>query len=134
MLDDIHILACTTEGCTTACNNCVLVLDRFAPWCESRAGSPFVYVVHPSDDGHYLVQAVAGKCGDPLLPFPPDWRGASPSALRRMTKVDDFLSCSPDGCVCTTRTQESAVELASLSLKGDWHLCYQCPRPCPSCV
>ncbi len=66
------------------------------------------------------------------LPFPPDWRGAATSTLRKLTHIEGLISCDKEGEFCVTRTLEAAISAARLSLKGSGHVCYQCPWACPS--
>ena len=135
-MDGVHITSCAFAGRLTKCDGNVLVLGQPCAWDELLVGSPYVYVVQPSERGDYLVRAVSERCGklDMTLPFPPDWRGASPEKLRKMTKINDLVSCHPCGGLCVATSLDGAVEAARLSLMGDWHHCFNCPWPCPSCV
>ncbi len=99
----------------------IVVLDQFCPWQDvvlERAPNA-LFVVFPSEEGTWMVQAVPKAAGsfEQRLPLPERWAGLRDTAFQAETGVEDGVFCHPGRFICGARSKSSALRLAELALR-----------------
>jgi uncharacterized UPF0160 family protein len=100
-----------------------ITLDRYVPWHETiiNESSEIKYVVHPSQDGSWMVAAVPNKFGarNYRKPFPKDWAGLNDFEFQKLTGVEDATFCHNDRFIAGAKSLEGAENLAKLALENE---------------
>lgn len=102
----------------------ILVMPEAGSWQEALLSSPeflgVYFVVFPDDKGIWMAQAVPQKLGSfesrRLLPEP--WRGLRDQQLQELIGVPDAVFCHPNGFIGGAKSQESAIQMATLALQS----------------
>jgi uncharacterized UPF0160 family protein len=111
------------EG-VAACNNRIMVLDKFCPWIDSIHGEDpngnVLYVVFPSETGEWMVQAVPDAPGSfgKRKPLPSNWGGLRASDLDNVTGIEGCVFCHNGLFIAGNKTREGAIAMAKLAVDG----------------
>lgn len=100
----------------------VLVFDKYLPWSNvvPVKAPKALYVIFPDQSGTWRIQATSKGVGKDSFelkaPFPANWRGANLQELQALTGIEDVIFCHNGGFIMGTKTLESAIRCAELSV------------------
>lgn len=98
----------------------VIVLEKCAPWLETvlECAPSALFVVYPTIEGEYMVQAIPPKLGsfEQRKPLPSAWAGLRGEAFASLSGVADGIFCHPARFICGARSLEGALALAKLAV------------------
>ncbi|MBN1644556.1 MYG1 family protein [Candidatus Woesearchaeota archaeon] len=95
-----------------------VVLDRFCPWQETIVQeSDAKYVVHPNQNGAWMVAAVPTEpfARNYRQPLPEQWAGLREAELQEVTGVQDAIFCHNARFIAGAKSLEGAKKLAKLA-------------------
>lgn len=100
----------------------VLLMTRYAPWQATVCAeeSPPLYVIFPSTDGTWMVQATPESehsfaCRKPL---PEAWAGLRDEELQTLTGVNEAVFCHIGRFICGAKTLTGAIVLVLQALES----------------
>ncbi|KER21668.1 hypothetical protein T265_10057 [Opisthorchis viverrini] len=79
---------------------------------EPKFPPKVLFVVHPCDDGTWIVQAVPGDNFENRLPLPDSWRALQDSELSRVAGIPGCIFVHGTGHLGMNKTREGAIEMA----------------------
>ena len=98
----------------------IFVMNNYLPWAAAfehlqEQTAKIVYVVFPSPNGHWKVQAVAVR-KQMKKALPEKWAGKTGAELAELTSVPDAEFCHNARFICGAASKEGALQLAALAL------------------
>lgn len=98
----------------------ILVLDKYVPYEEAilNTSNNIKLVIFPSNRGGYAVKTVQKSATDKTsrVYFPKNWGGLNKEELVKITGVDDAIFCHVNRFLFSTKTLDSALEIAKKTI------------------
>ncbi len=99
----------------------VIVLEKYTPWKRTvhTLSDQALYVVYPSQSGHWRIQTVPVELGsfEDRKPLPKLWAGLSDEALQDVTGIDDAMFCHNGLFIAGSASYESTMKMAAIALQ-----------------
>lgn len=116
----------SVEKAIEGSRNGIMVLDKYMPWTETVFSSKhpnakeILYVIFPSTDGSYKVQAVPNALGQfgQRKPLPEEWAGLKNKELSEVSGVKTAIFCHIGRFICGATTLEDAMKLAEIAVNA----------------
>ncbi len=100
--------------------NKIVVLDEYCNWQEEIIKTDNLIVIYPEKNKEkWMVRMIPKELNsfENRIGLKEQWRGETKEKLFEMTGIDDFIFCHANGFIASTITKNSAIKLASLTLK-----------------
>lgn len=100
--------------------NEIVILDSYCNWQEEIIKTNKLIIIYPESSGDkWMVRMIPKELNsfENRILLPEDLRGKTQEELFSLTGISDFIFCHTSGFIASTKTKESAIKIAEITLK-----------------
>ncbi len=97
----------------------IIILDVYCNWQEETVKTENLIIIYPEKNKEkWMIRMIPKELNsfESRVELKEDWRGESAEKLFELTGIKDFLFCHANGFIASTKTKESAIKVAKLTI------------------
>jgi len=100
--------------------NKTIILDTYCNWQEEAMKTDNFIIIYPEKNKEkWMIRMLPKEINsfENRIGLKEEWRGESKEKLFELTGIEDFLFCHANGFIASTKTKESAMKIAEITIK-----------------
>lgn len=100
--------------------NKIIILDAYCNWQEEAMKTDNFIVIYPEKNKEkWMIRMLPKEVNsfENRIGLKEEWRGESQEKLYKLTGIEDFIFCHANGFIASTKTKESAIKIAEITIK-----------------